>query len=289
MASTHDIRPGSAADRLCEAVDRAGAPICVGLDPVLERIDPAAPSAPAAFEAFTMAVLDGAAGLAPAVKFQSACFERWGSAGVAALERGMAAARQRGFIVILDAKRGDIGISAAHYAASATNAGADWVTVSPYLGTETIEPFLDAGLGVFALVRTSNPGSDELQSARLQGGATVAEHIAARLAEFGAGRRGTCGLSDVGAVVGATKAADAAALRQRMADQWFLAPGYGAQGAGADDLRPMLRAAPGASAGVLVTASRSIIYPAGSGPLAERVRAATAQMADEVRGVIDPA
>ncbi len=284
-----DIRPGAAADRLAGAIERAGAPICVGIDPVLERLEPPLDGGPApdAFEAFALRVMDGAAGVAPAVKFQSACYERWGSAGVAALERSVRAARERGFIVVLDAKRGDIGISAAHYAAAALGlgeVGADWVTVSPYLGMETIEPFLEAGLGVFALVRTSNPGSDELQSRRLEGGLTVAEQVAADLDRLGASRRGSSGLSDVGAVVGATKAADARALRGRMPDAIFLAPGFGAQGGTAEDVRAMAR--PGAvsagRAGALVTASRSIIYPGGAGPLESRVREAAKRMAEEV-------
>jgi orotidine-5'-phosphate decarboxylase len=284
----HDIRPGAAADHLCETIDRAAGPICVGLDPVLERLAPAFRdrTPPDAFEAFAAAVLDGAAGLAPAVKFQSACYERYGSPGIAALERSVAAARQRGFIVVLDAKRGDIGISAAHYAAAAIGLGADWITVSPYLGTETISPFLDAGLGVFGLVRTSNPGAGEFQSAALAAGATVADLVGKALCDLGRARRGDRGLSDVGAVVGATRAADAAALRAVMPDQPFLVPGYGAQGGGAEDVRPMLR--PGArpcEAGVLVTASRSVIYPEGVGPLAGRVRDAVRRMADDLAPV----
>src|SRR5262249_2518895 len=134
--------------------------------------------------------------------------------------------------------------------------GADALTVSGYLGPDTIEPFLKPGHGAFVLVRTSNPGSDAVQSLPLADGRTIAEMMADHVAALGATRRGKRGLSDVGAVVGATKAADAASLRKRMPDQIFLVPGYGAQGGRLDDVRPMLR--PGArwpgDSGVLVTA-----------------------------------
>ena len=284
-----DIRPGSAADRLAAAIGQT-APVCIGLDPVVERLPGELQSLPApdAFERFALTILDAVGGIAPAVKFQSACYERWGSPGVAALERGARAARDRGFIVILDAKRGDIGISAGHYAAAATSLGADWITVSPYLGTETLEPFLDAGLGVFVLVRTSNPGSDQLQSLKLEGGATVSEQVATELDRLGQSRRGEGGLSDVGAVVGATKAADAAPLRQRMPSAIFLVPGFGAQGGTAEDVRAMVRpgAAAPADAGVLVAASRSVIYPAGAGPLPQRVLDAARAMAEQVSAAV---
>lgn len=290
MTTTRDdIHPGAAADHLASAIEQAG-PICIGIDPVLERLPAELQSRPApeAFEQFALTILDAVGGIAPAVKFQSACYERWGSAGVAALEHSVRAACDRGFVVVLDAKRGDIGISAAHYAAAVAGLGAHWVTVSPYLGTETIEPFLERGLGVFALVRTSNPGSDELQSLRLAGGETVSERVAEEVDRLGKEWLGHRGLSSAGAVVGATKAADASAIRQRLPRAIFLVPGFGAQGGTADDVRAMVRqgAQGAADAGVLVTASRSVIYPEGSGPLAQRILGAARVMAEQVSSAV---
>ncbi len=272
MTETKDAR---FADRLAAALDRSGSPVCVGLDPVLERLPDAVRTGrtePArAISAFCCGVIDAVADHVGVVKPQSACFERFGSAGVRALEATCAHARARGLVVILDAKRGDIGVSAQHYAAAAVGMGADAITVNAYLGPSTVEPYLDAGLGVFVLVRTSNPDSDAVQSVPLVGDVgdglaarTVAEMMATHVHTLGRARLGDVGLSDVGAVVGATKAADGKRLRERMPDQVFLIPGYGAQGGSAEDVRAMLR--PGRAAagtcGVVVNASRSVLYPA---------------------------
>ncbi len=253
------------ADDLCASIRAAGSPVCVGLDPVLESLPPEcrnAADAATAIERFAVGVVDAVAGVAPAVKFQSACFERYGSRGLAALERSIAHARSRGIIVILDAKRGDIGISAAHYAAAAAGLGAHAVTVNGYLGMSGVEPFLADGLGVFVLVRTSNPDSDAVQSPRLADGRSVAELLADQVAALGAKSIGTSGFSAAGAVVGATKSADGKALRARMPHQIFLVPGYGAQGGTAHDIRALLTPNGGGAGGggVLVTASRSVIY-----------------------------
>ncbi len=286
--------PPRFADRLHNAIERAGSPVCVGLDPVLESL-PAVVRARhheplAAIEEFGHGVIDAVAGVVPAIKIQSACFERYGGAGVSLLERQAHQAAERGLVVILDAKRGDIGISAAHYAAAAKRSGAHAITVNGYLGLGTVRPYLEAGLGVFVLVRTSNPESDSIQSQRLVDGRSVGELMGAEVAALGAGCVGECGLSDVGAVVGATKAQDARALRERMADQVFLIPGYGAQGGTAEDIRGMLRAkrAGAADAGVLVTASRSIIYAfeRGATEWAGQVRGAAETLRDEIAGIV---
>jgi len=262
------------ADRLADALDRTGAPACVGLDPVLEKIPQESLDATAgdggddveALGDFCIGVLHAVrdAGIT-VVKPQSACFERHGSAGMAQLERVITEAHRLSLLIVLDAKRGDIGVSAEHYAAWAfDNLDVHAITVSPYLGPDTIEPFMREGRGVFALVRTSNPESDAVQSPRLVDGRSVAEMIADTVQELGRHRRGGRGMSDIGAVVGATKATEAAALRERMPDQFFLVPGFGAQGGTVEDVRGMTR--PGRSGrsagdlGVLVNASRSVIY-----------------------------
>ena len=260
------------ADRLAAAIDQTGAPVCVGLDPVLEKIPQASLDATAreggddieALGDFCIGVMHAAhdAGVT-VVKPQSACFERHGSRGFAQLERVVAEAHRLDLLIILDAKRGDIGVSAEHYAAWAfDHLDVHALTVSPYLGPDTLEPFMRDGRGLFVLVRTSNPGSDAVQAVRLADGRSVADMIADGVAELGRPRRGGRGLSDVGAVVGATKATEGAALRERMPDQVFLVPGYGAQGGTMDDVRKMIRPrarSPG-DLGVLVNASRSVIY-----------------------------
>lgn len=276
------------ADRLDAAIRAAGSPVCVGLDPVEASLPAelrsASPDAVAAITDFSAGVLRAVAGLAPAVKFQSACFERYGAAGFAALDRSIQLARSLGLVVVLDAKRGDIGVSSDHYAASAAAMGADAITVSGYLGPSGVEPFLKAGLGVFVLVRTSNPDSDLIQAHRLADGRSVAEMMADTVAKLGEARRGECGLSDVGAVVGATKAGEGAQLRARMPDQVFLVPGYGAQGGTAEDVRALLRPD---RRGVLVTASRSVIYaPPVESDWKTGVAAAARRLAAEIRGVV---
>lgn len=286
-------RTSHAADLLCGAIRASGSPVCVGLDPVLENIPVEVTESGVAdrIERFSRGVLESVREFAPAVKFQSACYERHGWEGVRALERSMQLARDLGFIVILDAKRGDIGISASHYAASARNAGAHFVTVNGYLGNSGIEPFLTEGLGVFVLVRTSNPDSAAFQSCPTQGGATIAELMASNVRELGQRRLGESGLSSVGAVVGATQSAEASALRQRMPDQIFLIPGFGAQGGTADDVRAMVRSGkPVDRAGVLVTASRSVIYPKSSGSnWQDSIRSAARDLAAQILRAVDGA
>lgn len=303
------------ADTLHAAIACAGTPACVGLDPVLEKIPHAVGGvsgghegkgkpigAADRLEAFCAGIIEAVAGIVPIVKPQSACFERFGQAGVGVLKRTIQLAHARGLLVILDAKRGDIGTTAEHYAAAAFGTektsrlqAADAVTLNGYMGMETVEPFLGTGTsagarGAFVLVRTSNPGSDSIQAQRLADGRTVAELVAEEVAVLGRtpGRIGVCGLSCVGAVVGATKSAEGVALRRRMPEQVFLVPGYGAQGGTLDDLRPLLRSTSSpADSGVVVNASRSVIYAPKltSADWIGEVRAAARTFADELRSL----
>lgn len=286
---THQIE--HAADRLLDAITRVGAPVCVGLDPVLDRLPQAlrprgSAGAAAAIGSFCLGVLDAVAPHVPCVKLQSACFERYGPAGVETLGRLVGEAKQRGLQVILDAKRGDIGISAEHYAAALFDAGPqpDWVTVNSYIGDDGIRPFLRPGAGAFALVRTSNPGGDAVQAARLAEGGTVAERVASLVAGLGAEFVGRSGYSALGAVVGATKASEAAVLRALMPQQILLVPGFGAQGAGTEDVRPCFAED---GRGAVVTASRSVIYAfePGDTAWATAVAGAAEALAEQVAGV----
>jgi orotidine-5'-phosphate decarboxylase len=280
--------PAHAADRLMDAVDRCRAPVCVGLDPVVERLPAplraqAVRDPVAALRRFSEELIDAVAGSVPAIKLQSACFERYRGAGVAALFDVMDRAQARGLEVILDAKRGDIPLTAEHYAAAAFGAGGgppDWVTVSAYMGSDSVAPFLRAGRGAFALVRTSNAGAAALQARRLEGGGTVAQAVAGMVAELGAGHLGGRGYSALGAVVAATEPAEAATLRAIMPRQILLLPGFGAQGGTLEDIRPAFAAR---GQGALVTASRSVIYAFGPGPDWQRqVAGAAAALAAEV-------
>jgi orotidine-5'-phosphate decarboxylase len=252
-----------------------GTPACVGLDPVVEKLPPEIRQATShatpleGIERFCLGVIEAIAPRVPVVKVQAACFERYGSPGWACMERVIATARRAGLFVLLDAKRGDISTSAEHYAQAAVAMGAHGITVNPYLGPSGIAPFLHAGLVVFALVRTSNPDSDGLQQARLATGETVAEHVASMVHDLGLSYTGRHGLPALGAVVGATKIESAVQLRQKLPNAIFLTPGIGAQGASVADTRSLCRAGhqgnPG-RAGLLPTASRSVLYPDGGGP-----------------------
>jgi orotidine-5'-phosphate decarboxylase len=265
--------PGAAiiehfADRLLAAIRAKGSPICVGLDPVIERLPEAVTGGDHVerIESWCLAVIEAVAEHVPAVKPQLACFERYGADGYAVYQRVVSAAKAKGLIVIADAKRGDIGISASHYAAGLLSGpqAADALTVNAYLGADSLQPFADtaeqAGAGLFALVRTSNPGSDAMQGLPLQDGRTVSQAIAQIVADLGSskpGYLGKSGYSLLGAVVGATKPADAAALRGLMPQQIFLVPGFGAQGGGLDDVKACFKPD---GTGAIITASRSVIY-----------------------------
>ncbi|XAM00305.1 orotidine-5'-phosphate decarboxylase [Phycisphaeraceae bacterium D3-23] len=283
-------------DRLLAACSAKGAPVCVGLDPVLEKIpasiDRADPAA--AIEYFCFEVIDAVAPFVPAVKPQSACFERYGGAGVAVYHRVVRYAKDAGLVVVGDAKRGDIGTSSAHYAAGllAGEGGCDALTVNGYLGGDGLEPFMDVaqrdGRGLFVLVRTSNPGGDAIQTLKLEDGRTIAQAVGDVVAQLGAGCVGDGGYSNVGMVVGATKPADAAELRERYPQQLFLVPGYGAQGGGADGVRACFKPD---GTGALIAASRSVNYaftdrdPAGNA-WASAVADAAQAMRDDVADIL---
>lgn len=273
---------GHFADRLAEAVERKGAPLCVGLDPMPDRLPEEfrGPDLAASYELFCRGIVDAVADVAVAVKPQSAFFEALGSRGVAVFERVCEHARDAGLLVIADAKRGDIASTAEAYA-EAFAAIADAVTVNPYLGRDSLDPFLAyEGLGVFVLVKTSNPGSAELQDLPLADGRPLWQRVAALVDELGADQVGASGLSSVGAVVGATFPQEVAEARQLLPRSVLLLPGVGAQGGRPEDLAPAFSAGP---AGALVTASRSVIY-ADSGPRWQEAAAgAASELAGELR------
>lgn len=288
------------ADRLIAAQGRKRSYLVVGLDPDLAQMPPELldgvddlASAAAAVERFCIALLDGVSGVVAAVKPQSAFFEQYGSAGLAALERVIAHARAAGLLVIEDAKRGDIGTTMAAYAAASlgrvTVGGlslavhdSDAVTLSPYLGPESLQPMLDAadahGKGVFVLVRTSNPGSGAFQALEADG-VPLFERVAAAVDALGAGRVGSSGYSSVGAVTGLTYPEDAPRLRTAMPRAVLLVPGFGAQGGSADDFPAFLGED---GLGAIAASSRAIASGwkgAGDGAALARVRDGAGQAA----------
>ncbi|MEM7577120.1 MAG: orotidine-5'-phosphate decarboxylase [Planctomycetota bacterium] len=295
-------------ERWCEKARAKGAPVCVGLDPVLEKLPPALfegtadlgrAAAADAIERFCLGVIDAVADVVPCVKPQLACFERYGSAGLAAYERVASAAKDAGLLVIADAKRGDIGISAEHYAAAFFEGeyAADALTVSPYLGPDTLEPFMDAAQrnqgAVFVLVRTSNPGSGVWQGLETADASRVVDHVGDFVEQQSDARRGALMFGPVGAVVGATHPREAAALRQRMPHVLFLVPGFGAQGGGAEDVRACFHArgharVAEAGTGAIITASRSVIYapPSPGQSWQDAVRHAAWGLRDQVAGAV---
>jgi orotidine-5'-phosphate decarboxylase len=274
--------------RLHAAMTTLG-PLCVGIDPhpaLLVRWGLA--DDVEGLERFSMGVVEALAGTVAVLKAQVAFFERHGSRGLAVLERVLAAAASAGVLTIADAKRGDIGSTMAAYADAFVGAGsplaADAVTASPYLGVGALRPLLElaasTGRGVFVLALTSNPEGAQVQHARTADGRTVAQAVldgvrAANVAELAAGHP----LGSVGAVVGATVGA-AGGVHDLAVGGPLLAPGIGAQGATAADLRAVF--GPSLPA-VLASSSREVL---GAGPAAAALRAAAARTLDAMAAAL---
>jgi orotidine-5'-phosphate decarboxylase len=279
------------ADRLAALVEERRSQICLGLDPdpaSLSLQDAGAAGGPAEAAAGAVVAacrrLIAAAGPAcVAVKLQLACFERLGAPGWVALERTASAAREAGLLVIADGKRGDVPVTAAAYGqalvgetptpwGSVGGLGADAFTANPLLGADALEPLIEAavtaGAGVFALVRTTNPGAGDLQDQPAD--SPLHERLAAIVDEAADRLVGSSGLSGMGAVVGATAPELIGRLRELMPRAIFLMPGVGAQGGQAQDLGPAF--GPG-SAAALVSASRSIAADPDPAAAAERLQA----------------
>src|SRR4051812_7572679 len=272
------------ADRLLDAIARKGAPICVGIDPIFEMLPDAIAGTSAARNAnnpeacidgifaFTTRLLRIVAPLVPCVKFQSAYFEKYYHEGVEAYYSLVQEAHENGLLVIGDVKRGDIGSTSTAYAQAHLAqpyfdemddfVTPDAITVNPFLGLDTLEPFIKTAIefdkGLFVLVRTSNPGSADLQDVKTEDGRTFSEMLADKLAKLAADEKlvGSKGYSAIGAVVGGTQTHTIESLRKRLPQSIFLLPGYGTQGATAE----MTKAAFTDGKGAIVSASRSILY-----------------------------
>ena len=292
---------GAFADRLIEATRRTGSPLCVGLDPFADKI-PAifgdARADPSALLRFGLELIDIAAMHAGVLKPQLGLFEPYGAEGYEIARQLTAHACARGMVTILDAKRGDIGTTAEGYAQAslgpAPGFDADCVTVNPYLGLDSLEPFLAMAArknkGVAVLVRTSNPGARDLQDLDV-GGAPLWRRTAEMIAPQTSRLKGASGWSGLMAVAGATYPSEARALRQTLPDSLFLVPGYGAQGASAADAVSGFVTGKYGREGGVVSSSRAIAYPPaaqGAATLAiwrEAIIAATAACVAELQSV----
>lgn len=266
---------GNFADRLAEAVTRKESQLAVGLDPRLDLLPMelrgeavlGRAAAAAGVARFCRGIVDAVVPYVVAVKPQAAFFEALGSDGMRALEEVCSHARSLGLLVVLDAKRGDIGSTARGYAEAYLEPRgdgaplADAITASPYLGHDSVEPFLGAcrrhGSGLFLLVRTSNAGAADIQDAALSDGRPLWQHVADLVREWGEPYVGERGMSSVGAVVGATHPRAVSEARKLLPRSPLLLPGVGAQGATPADVA---RAFTAGAASALVTASRSVIY-----------------------------
>ena len=272
--------------RLRVAMDEVG-PICAGIDPhpaLLAHwgLDETLQG----LETFAMTCVEAFAGTVAVVKPQSAFFERFGSAGVAVLERTLTALRELGTLSLLDVKRGDIGSTMAAYAQAYLSQDsplrADAITVSPFLGFESLRPALDlaraSGRGLFVLALTSNPEGAQVQHA-VRDGRTVAAGIVEAVTHQNAPERRAGVLGSVGMVVGATvgDAVRRLGLDLAAANAPLLAPGVGAQGATTDDLRTVFGAALG---NVLASSSREIL---GAGPERAALKAAAQHTARQLK------
>ncbi len=251
-------------DRLIENIIEKQNPTVAGLDPKLDYVPASVrdacfaqygktlEGAAAALLAFNKAIIDQICDIVPAVKPQAAYYEMYGWQGVRALAETIAYAQQKGMFVMTDGKRNDIGTTMEAYATAhlgttdvageAIDAfGADALTVNGYLGTDGIQPLVkicqEKDKGIFVLVKTSNPSSGELQDLKLTNGASVYEQMGRMCEQWGEALRGKYGYSGVGAVVGATYPEQLKEMREKAPHTFFLVPGYGAQGGGAQDAK----------------------------------------------------
>jgi orotidine-5'-phosphate decarboxylase len=324
-------------DRLADAIRRRGNPVMVGLDPRRQQLPPGLlpeqgqpdrATQARAFAAFCRGVIEVVAPLVPAVKPQAAFFEQLGPHGMQALAEVIDCARQAGLLVVLDGKRNDIGSTAEAYADGYLGPpgksawGADALTVNPYLGSDSISPFVEVArrrdAGVFVLVKTSNPGGGTFQDlptltlpaeeraddqqtviqllrerrdmyVRASDFQSLYRQVGAFVERLAADSAGKCGYGMVGAVVGATYPEQLAELRAAMPHAWLLVPGYGSQGGTADDVAVAFDQR---GLGALVNNSRGIIFAHAREPFAQRfgpqrwqeaVEAATREMIDQLR------
>jgi len=298
--------PQPFSDRLIEAILAKDSRCIVGLDPRIDLMPSFVPGdACAAITEFHELVLDAVADLVPAVKPQLAFFEQYGVAGMQAFENTVRAAKRRGLLVIADGKRNDISSTAEAYANAYLRPGegdcdagfdCDALTVTPYLGRDSLAPFVEAckkhGKGLFVVLKTSNPGSKDFQDQRLETtGRPLYETIASALNELGEGLVGESGYSSVGAVIGATFPEEGRRLRSWIPRALILVPGYGAQGGSAKAAAECFN---DDGLGAIVSSSRGTTYAFGDRDISRdgfvhAVRENTRRMIEDVNASVKTA
>lgn len=301
-------------DRLITAIKEKNNPTVAGLDPKLDYLPDSLKRGVTTFEqagealfAFNKQLIDQLADIVPAVKPQIAYYEMVGIPGLIAFKKTCEYAKEKGLIVIGDAKRNDIGSTAGAYSTAflgETQIGdtkqsafdVDFLTVNPYFGTDGVEPFIrdckETGKGIFVLVKTSNPSSSELQNLKV-GNQTIYEMMGDKTSEWGQELVGEQGYSSVGAVVGATHPSELEILRKQCPTTFFLVPGYGAQGGSAADI---VRAFDENKRGAIINASRSIMCAYANArwadqysceEFAQAARAEAIRMRDDINGALE--
>ena len=294
-------------DRLIEGIISMQNPTCVGLDTLFDYLPDNMKAGAKNFDDvaervfdFNKKIIDNVYDIVPSVKVQIAYYEMYGVAGMKAYEETLKYAAEKGLVVIADAKRNDIGSTAACYAKTflgetQVNENAlrafpsDYVTVNGYLGSDGIMPFVEecqkGDKGIFVLVKTSNPSGAEIQNMILDNGTPMYEYVGGLVEKWGESTVGKYGYSAVGAVVGATHPTEAARLRQVLPHTFFLIPGYGAQGGNAEMLKSCFAAN---GLGGVVNNSRGILcaYKKNGGTYTEAARNACIAMQKDLASVI---
>ena len=294
-------------DQLIEQIIQMQNPTCVGLDTLFDYLPENMKEGAKTFDdaaerifEFNKNLIDTVRDIVPSVKVQIAYYEMYGVAGMKAYEETLKYAAEKGLVVIADAKRNDIGSTAACYAKAFLGETqvnenllkafpSDYVTVNGYLGSDGIVPFVEEcekhDKGIFVLVKTSNPSGAEIQNVILEKGVPMYEYVGGLVEKWGESTVGKYGYSAVGAVVGATHPAEAARLREVLPHTFFLIPGYGAQGGKAEMLKSCFK---GNGLGGVVNNSRGILcaYKKNGGTYYEAAREACIAMQRDLAGVI---
>ncbi|HLD62534.1 MAG TPA: orotidine-5'-phosphate decarboxylase [Candidatus Norongarragalinales archaeon] len=278
------------ADQLVKEIERKDSRVCVGLDPVFEKLPKqysgADDPAEAAFD-FNRKVIDAVKDYCVIVKPSLPFHLALGEGGWVCFGKTIRYAKSKGLLTIADAKANDLGNTAAAYAnAFYSDVGADAITANVFMGSDSLKPFFDycaKDKGIFVLVKTSNPSSSEFQDLKAENGKHFYEVFAKAVANWGERFVGSEGFSSVGAVVGATFPEQAKKIRRELKNCFFLVPGYGAQGGDANGVKNCFNEE---GLGAIVSASRSVLYASGGKDFAQAAGSAAKKMQDEINAVL---
>lgn len=283
-------------DKLFNRVKERGV-VCVGLDTALEYIPSYIFEGRSEVEAlveFNKAIIDATIDVAACFKVQIAYYESLGLKGMIAYKETLDYLREKDAIIIADIKRGDIAATAKQYAKAHFEGDfeADFITLSPYMGMDSIEPYMPyiekGNKGIFSLVRTSNPGAEDIEMLKTIDSRDVYKIVGDKIAEIGKEVIGTCGYSSIGGVIGCTHVEEGIEIRKRFKNMFFLIPGYGAQGGKADDVALYLNNGNGG----VVNSSRAILlaYKNQAGrekEFAMCAREEVIRMRDEIKAAVE--